>query len=203
MKSAASRSSPRRRTAEHAAATAAMATAGASAARRPAVASGRRPRAGSERIAGSATCMVAPAVVLLLAVTAYPLAYNLWNSFHAENLSEITRAGRLGRARQLQPDVPVVGVAGRAAAHARVRRCLGRDRDRARARPRVDAASPVPRPRAVARRGADPVGCADGRLGDVVEDDVRPALRLRRLHLRPAHHLARRHLDVVGRDLRR
>jgi multiple sugar transport system permease protein len=31
--------------------------------------------------------MVAPAVILLLAVTAYPLAYNLWNSFHAENLS--------------------------------------------------------------------------------------------------------------------
>jgi ABC-type sugar transport system permease subunit len=37
--------------------------------------------------------MVAPAVVLLLAVTAYPLAYNLWNSFHAENLSEITGQG--------------------------------------------------------------------------------------------------------------
>lgn len=31
--------------------------------------------------------MVAPAIVLLLAVTAYPLVYNLWNSFHAENLS--------------------------------------------------------------------------------------------------------------------
>ncbi len=37
--------------------------------------------------------MVAPAIVLLLAVTAYPLAYNLWNSFHAENLSEITGQG--------------------------------------------------------------------------------------------------------------
>ena len=30
-----------------------------------------------------------------------------------------------------------------------------------------------------------------------------PRAGLRRLHLRPAHHLARRHLDVVGRDLRR
>jgi len=37
--------------------------------------------------------MVAPAIILLLAVTAYPLAYNLWNSFHAENLSEITGQG--------------------------------------------------------------------------------------------------------------
>jgi ABC-type sugar transport system permease subunit len=31
--------------------------------------------------------MVAPLVVLLLAVTAYPLVYNLWNSFHFVNLS--------------------------------------------------------------------------------------------------------------------
>jgi ABC-type sugar transport system permease subunit len=31
--------------------------------------------------------MVAPLVVLLLAVTAYPLFYNLWNSFHFDNLS--------------------------------------------------------------------------------------------------------------------
>jgi ABC-type sugar transport system permease subunit len=31
--------------------------------------------------------LVAPVVVLLLAVTAYPLAYNLWNSFHSVNLS--------------------------------------------------------------------------------------------------------------------
>jgi ABC-type sugar transport system permease subunit len=31
--------------------------------------------------------LVAPVVILLLAVTAYPLAYNLWNSFHAVNLS--------------------------------------------------------------------------------------------------------------------
>lgn len=30
---------------------------------------------------------VAPVVILLLAVTAYPLVYNLWNSFHAVNLS--------------------------------------------------------------------------------------------------------------------
>jgi multiple sugar transport system permease protein len=37
--------------------------------------------------------MLTPAVVLLLAVTAYPLAYNLWNSFHAENLSEVTGQG--------------------------------------------------------------------------------------------------------------
>ncbi len=31
--------------------------------------------------------LVAPAVILLLTVTAYPLLYNLWNSFHAVNLS--------------------------------------------------------------------------------------------------------------------
>jgi ABC-type sugar transport system permease subunit len=32
--------------------------------------------------------LVAPVIVLLLAVTAYPLFYNLWNSFHHVNLSE-------------------------------------------------------------------------------------------------------------------
>lgn len=32
--------------------------------------------------------LVAPVVVLLLAITAYPLGYNLWNSFHSVNLSE-------------------------------------------------------------------------------------------------------------------
>src|SRR5579862_2065074 len=37
--------------------------------------------------------LVAPAVILLLAVTAYPLAYNIWNSFHAENLSIATGQG--------------------------------------------------------------------------------------------------------------
>lgn len=31
--------------------------------------------------------LVAPVVILLLAVTAYPLGYNLWNSFHSVNLS--------------------------------------------------------------------------------------------------------------------
>jgi multiple sugar transport system permease protein len=37
--------------------------------------------------------MLTPAIVLLLAVTTYPLGYNLWNSFHAENLSEVTGQG--------------------------------------------------------------------------------------------------------------
>ncbi len=37
--------------------------------------------------------MIAPAIIPLLAVTAYPLGYNLWNSFHAENLSVITGQG--------------------------------------------------------------------------------------------------------------
>lgn len=36
--------------------------------------------------------LVAPVVILLLAVTAYPLAYNLWNSFHSVNLS-VARGG--------------------------------------------------------------------------------------------------------------
>jgi ABC-type sugar transport system permease subunit len=33
--------------------------------------------------------LVAPVVILLLAVTAYPLVYNLWNSFHSYNLSVV------------------------------------------------------------------------------------------------------------------
>ena len=37
--------------------------------------------------------MLTPAIVLLLAVTAYPLVYNLWNSVHAENLSQVTGQG--------------------------------------------------------------------------------------------------------------
>jgi multiple sugar transport system permease protein len=37
--------------------------------------------------------LVAPAVILLLAVTAYPLVYNIWNSFHSENLSIATGQG--------------------------------------------------------------------------------------------------------------
>jgi multiple sugar transport system permease protein len=43
-------------------------------------------RPASDRRLGYA--LVAPVVLLLLAVTAYPLAYNLWNSFHSVNLSE-------------------------------------------------------------------------------------------------------------------
>jgi ABC-type sugar transport system permease subunit len=31
--------------------------------------------------------LVAPVLVLLLAITAYPLVYNIWNSFHFDNLS--------------------------------------------------------------------------------------------------------------------
>src|ERR1700733_3997719 len=31
--------------------------------------------------------LVAPVVILLLLITAYPLIYNLWNSFHTVNLS--------------------------------------------------------------------------------------------------------------------
>jgi ABC-type sugar transport system permease subunit len=31
--------------------------------------------------------LVAPVVILLLAITAYPLLYNLWNAFHFDNLS--------------------------------------------------------------------------------------------------------------------
>jgi ABC-type sugar transport system permease subunit len=47
----------------------------------------RRPltRAQADRRLGY--LMVAPLLVLLLAVTAYPLFYNLWNSFHFDNLS--------------------------------------------------------------------------------------------------------------------
>ena len=31
--------------------------------------------------------LVAPVLVLLLAITGYPLVYNIWNSFHFDNLS--------------------------------------------------------------------------------------------------------------------
>ena len=31
--------------------------------------------------------LVAPVVILLLAITAYPLIYNIWNAFHFDNLS--------------------------------------------------------------------------------------------------------------------
>jgi ABC-type sugar transport system permease subunit len=44
-----------------------------------------RTRAQADRRLGY--LLVAPLVVLLLAVTAYPLLYNLWNSFHFVNLS--------------------------------------------------------------------------------------------------------------------
>ncbi len=42
-------------------------------------------QSGAERRLGYA--LVAPVVILLLLVTAYPLFYNLWNSFHRVNLS--------------------------------------------------------------------------------------------------------------------
>jgi multiple sugar transport system permease protein len=54
-------------------------------ARRPAH-GGRGGRTAADRRLGYA--LVAPVVLLLLAVTAYPLAYNVWNSFHSVNLSE-------------------------------------------------------------------------------------------------------------------
>ncbi len=51
--------------------------------------SARRPRGGgqvrAERRLGYT--LVAPVVILLLAVTVYPLVYNVWNSFHRVNLS--------------------------------------------------------------------------------------------------------------------
>jgi len=50
---------------------------------------GSRPAAGgraeSDRRLGYA--LVAPAIILLLAITAYPIIANLWNSFHFDNLS--------------------------------------------------------------------------------------------------------------------
>jgi multiple sugar transport system permease protein len=42
-------------------------------------------QARTERRLGYA--LVAPVIVLLLAITAYPLVYNIWNSFHSVNLS--------------------------------------------------------------------------------------------------------------------
>lgn len=54
-------------------------------------ASRQRRRTGSARTSAERRlgyALVAPVIVLLLAVTAYPLFYNLWNSFHHVNLSE-------------------------------------------------------------------------------------------------------------------
>jgi ABC-type sugar transport system permease subunit len=60
------------------------------------VAEGRPARAGRPRPLGHAReradrrlgyGLVTPVVVLLLAITAYPLLYNLWNAFHFDNLS--------------------------------------------------------------------------------------------------------------------
>jgi ABC-type sugar transport system permease subunit len=51
---------------------------------------GRPPRGADSRAAADRRfgyLMVAPAVILLLAVTAYPLIANLWDSFHFDNLS--------------------------------------------------------------------------------------------------------------------
>lgn len=60
----------------------------------PATARGRRggARERADRRLGYA--FVAPVVVLLLAVTAYPLVYNLWNSFHAVNLANASEHHR-------------------------------------------------------------------------------------------------------------
>ena len=144
--------------------------------------------------------LVAPAVILLLAVTAYPLAYNLWNSFHAENLSVATGQGGFvggdNYTKMFDSSEWVHALLERTLAFAGVsvaletvvalglalmlhRRFRGRG--------------------AAARRDPDPVGGADGRLGDAVEDDVRPARGLRRLHLRPPHDLARRRSGPRGR----
>ena len=54
-------------------------------AHRPARGSGSGRTAADRRLG---YLLVAPVVLLLLAVTAYPLGYNLWNSFHSVNLSE-------------------------------------------------------------------------------------------------------------------
>src|SRR6202167_3379829 len=51
---------------------------------------GRRPAAGRRRAAADRRlgyALVAPAVILLLAITAYPIVANVWNSLHFDNLS--------------------------------------------------------------------------------------------------------------------
>ncbi|HEX5267462.1 MAG TPA: sugar ABC transporter permease [Acidimicrobiales bacterium] len=48
-------------------------------------------RAGDRRLGYA---LVAPALLALLAVTAYPLLYNLWNSFHHVNLSQAGASGQ-------------------------------------------------------------------------------------------------------------
>jgi ABC-type sugar transport system permease subunit len=51
---------------------------------------GRRPAAGRRRAAADRRlgyALVAPAIILLLAITAYPIVANVWNSLHFDNLS--------------------------------------------------------------------------------------------------------------------
>jgi ABC-type sugar transport system permease subunit len=63
---------------------------------KPEIVEGRPARAGRPARRGSTReqadrrlgyLLVTPVVVLLLAITAYPLLYNLWNAFHFDNLS--------------------------------------------------------------------------------------------------------------------
>ncbi len=97
-----------------------------------------RPRDGPRPSADRATArdrrlgylLVAPVIILLLAVTALPLAYNVWNSLHADNLSAGRAGGKFVGVHNYSKMFSPRRVAGRARADARVRRGLGRVRDR-------------------------------------------------------------------------
>ncbi len=74
--------------------------------------------------------LVAPVVMLLLAVTAYPLVYNIWNSFHSDNLSIAERGQNASSAsRTTRRCSSSVGVGQRALADAGVHGGLDRVRD--------------------------------------------------------------------------
>ena len=54
--------------------------------------------------------LVAPVIILLLAITAYPLIYNIWNAFHFDNLSLREPAAQVRRLGELHRDVRVLAV---------------------------------------------------------------------------------------------
>ena len=149
--------------------------------------------------------LIAPAIVLLLGITAYPLVYNIWNSFHyavpAIPFINGKLAGLANFRRMFAAGssfMPALLHTGRV--HGRIGRHRGHHRPGAGAR----TEQAVPRPRPGARRRVHPVGGADRRLGRGVEGDVRPAAGLRGLRAAAAaparrhHHLAGEHGHLVG-----
>ena len=147
-----------------------------------------------------AKLMVAPSMILIAVVAAYPIIYAIWLSLHEYSVRQagLSRwAGSLGL-RNYSSRPAVVGVVGGVQAHAHLHR---RVRDvGAVHRPGHGPgdARGVPRAGRPAHRRARPVGDAHGRHGDHLADDVRVAVRLREHGPGHADRLAR--LRAPGAD---